>query len=1121
MTIDNIDERLEKIKKLLGEKNGVIDDEIRNEIFQITTQKKQEQSKNAAKDLFKASNSYDSKEVIRSLGDIETPDIVKDQIRKTLSSILDPVRTTFMVEIPKYIDAISTEQKYIKNIPRAVLAGSMKKIEDGKFVSAVTGEDANKFMVNPEFKQLLSTGYKPLPDSKEYQDHIGNISGLSTRYGTPESDYIKNKDGNDIPNLENKIEKVPATRNKTAGLFIETFDNILDNTDFINNSAFKEISLEGFLLQDKETKDLKSPSNTASPNWKISYKEKGEKYYLYIKNNYEYYSSNVKTSNTSSYAFVGKLDNNFSDVAKQYIGGNLPECESYNNDELYKNIMSEDITNILQLGQGTTINANRNQFRTFLERKYPEIVQNFIQNFFSSYQKNRLLNPFKIPAIPGLNEEDINKATNLIILNLINFIPEVSQELIDCGKQPHPLNIDEVIELMSKKFTQTGNQIVPKSDPRDNVQLANKNPITEATSVATALLLIRLCVLENILKGLFVFDEHQYDLNILDGELLVDFIFVKVLDSLENINILPQIEQIVEDNYDFFKTNGVIKDEDTNIDTNIESISINKVRVSDNTSEIKTIIKSLIRKTLGYLKNLIGTESSGNSNNSTEMLSRITNNVIYDVVGDQTLNFNTKYNEKRYSKRFASTELDNFFILEKYVDVGETFYKDNATTRTTQFTKIADKYSNIKGCINLDIYERFLNEFINTEINGNRIPTSFIIFDRSALGILNSVMNQPKIGTRLVQVFSKEKYNNTRVEGRQISVSVIDKEASADEIEDWKDQGVDLYNNNIQTKLKSFILNTNRDYDIKVEKIKQKKMYGFYNIHKNGFLYYYNSLLVCEQQMAIPFARLYDTVESKVNDLNQVYEENKPQMLNNIIQNPKYEILINKGLFVDKLPNLALIYSNCALSNSQMDNLFAGSKKRILDIYDASVNIKNYKYKNSTDKLGGISKKYQSDIMNIGNPNGGTNFDVLQFFITTPILILKGLCQVMDPNISIASQIVNAAAAGLLFPKINEDTNELSYPGESVILPTVLASLALLPVNIFAPILGPLAIGPPVTPLPGMLFWALEPLLWKLPFFQNQASNSDAAKKLKNDPNNKGLNIGGADKFNCSTNQDE
>jgi hypothetical protein len=127
----------------------------------------------------------------------------------------------------------------------------------------------------------------------------------------------------------------------------------------------------------------------------------------------------------------------------------------------------------------------------------------------------------------------------------------------------------------------------------------------------------------------------------------------------------------------------------------------------------------------------------------------------------------------------------------------------------------------------------------------------------------------------------------------------------------------------------------------------------------------------------------------------------------------------------------------------------------------------------------------------------------------------------MDPNISIASQIVNAAAAGLLFPKIDVNTQEVSYPGESVILPTALASLALLPVNIFLPVLGALAIGPPVTPLPGMLFWALEPLLWKLPFFQNQATNSDAAKKLKDDPDNKGLNIGGAGKFNCSTDQDE
>jgi hypothetical protein len=343
MTIKNTDERLEIIKRLLSEKNGIIDDEIKNEIFQITTQKRQEQSKNAAKDLVKAANGYDSEQVIRNLGNIEPPDIVKDQIRKTLSSILDPVRTTFMTEIPKYVDAISTEQNYFKNIPRAVKAGSMKKIENGKFVPSVTGSAANDFMVNPEFKQLLSTGYKPLPDSKEYQDNISNLSVLNSSIGTPESDYIKDKDGNDITDLENKIEKVPATRNKTAGLFIETFNNILDNTDFINNETFKEISLEGTLLQDKEAKKLKAQTSTPDlPNWKISYKEKGSKYYLNIDNNYEYYLANVLTKNTSSYAFIGKLDKNFSDKTKKYIDDNLPECEAYNNDELYVNIMSKD-----------------------------------------------------------------------------------------------------------------------------------------------------------------------------------------------------------------------------------------------------------------------------------------------------------------------------------------------------------------------------------------------------------------------------------------------------------------------------------------------------------------------------------------------------------------------------------------------------------------------------------------------------------------------------------------------------------------------------------------------------------------------------------------------------------
>jgi hypothetical protein len=219
----------------------------------------------------------------------------------------------------------------------------------------------------------------------------------------------------------------------------------------------------------------------------------------------------------------------------------------------------------------------------------------------------------------------------------------------------------------------------------------------------------------------------------------------------------------------------------------------------------------------------------------------------------------------------------------------------------------------------------------------------------------------------------------------------------------------------------------------------------------------------------------------------------------------------------DKIINLLSFYRNCALSTEEVESLFRKSKSKLKEIMMAGKNIDNYAYQNETDLKGGNSAAYQIDYENTGNPNGGVNLDLLQFLITTPILILKGITQVMDPNISIASQIVNAASAGLLFPKLDENGNVVAYPGDPLILPTVLASMALLPVNVLPPGFG---IGPPVTPIPGMLFWALEPLLWKLPFFQNQAAKSTDAKNLKNDPNFRGFSVG-SENFSCDKDQDD
>ena len=208
------EEKLEKIKKMLSQNNGQVDEELKKEIQSFTRDKREDQIKEITK---QSSSPYNSEQAIADLAEIETPDIVKDSIKKTISSMLDPLRTTFSAEVAKYPDAISTEETVTKKIKRSIKAKKIKKIENGKFVPSVTGPAGEKYVINPEFKQLLSTGYKP-SDDREYEaavkqhlplnpDAPGDtnpffnllIGAEHPEIGTPESEYMKNYLGGDKP----------------------------------------------------------------------------------------------------------------------------------------------------------------------------------------------------------------------------------------------------------------------------------------------------------------------------------------------------------------------------------------------------------------------------------------------------------------------------------------------------------------------------------------------------------------------------------------------------------------------------------------------------------------------------------------------------------------------------------------------------------------------------------------------------------------------------------------------------------------------------------------------------------------------------------------------------------
>ena len=79
--------------------------------------------------------------------------------------------------------------------------------------------------------------------------------------------------------------------------------------------------------------------------------------------------------------------------------------------------------------------------------------------------------------------------------------------------------------------------------------------------------------------------------------------------------------------------------------------------------------------------------------------------------------------------------------------------------------------------------------------------------------------------------------------------------------------------------------------------------------------------------------------------------------------------------------------------------------------------------------------------------------DLIGMIAKTPLLILKGLAEIADPNISIAKKIHDGALLA--------DTD----------IPMIICSLMALPVNILTPVFG--GIGPPITPL-GIAYLAAD-----------------------------------------------
>jgi len=194
------------------------------------------------------------------------------------------------------------------------------------------------------------------------------------------------------------------------------------------------------------------------------------------------------------------------------------------------------------------------------------------------------------------------------------------------------------------------------------------------------------------------------------------------------------------------------------------------------------------------------------------------------------------------------------------------------------------------------------------------------------------------------------------------------------------------------------------------------------------------------------------------NEYFQVWEQSKENLIEGLSRKDEFKFMFNFITPLQKIPSLLGIFSYLYLSNLlEIDILFDGTKSSLKKLFQTFLNSGKLDYEDADSlEYGGSPGTYANmEAGNFDDLSPDIKAIIIGFILKTPIRILKGLVEISDPNIFIASKIALAARLAC-------------KP-----LPVAVPSLALLPSNVFPPPpLGP-GIGPPISPL-GFAYLAID-----------------------------------------------
>jgi len=737
-----------------------------------------------------------------------------------------------------------------------------------------------------------------------------------------------------------------------------------------------------------------------------------------------------------------------------YTGGNCFNFNGnfipfYHNTEIQKtNIYGKPrFRTLLDIIENNNLMLQRNDgfenqyFKNVVRNVAEKVIKKNVATFTDMFLKNRLLQNY---YLENLEKDDFYKEEETVTPKLIEFL-KLDRAQTDLEKKnsidPNILDFEETRKTFKMLYLQEKNDELTPEQKRS--QKSSQNKATKASSKSLLFSMIRLCIVEHIVKSIFIYDEIEYDLKILESEFIIKDIAKFVLTEAKRYNLHKHYHAQAEKNYDFLLTNKKITETNGDIKKYQLWEKNNSFGLTEPSPKMEKIVFYEMSKILKKFKKLMqcGEYEADNILKISKILLNkipvvnIPENKQVSPLGFEDFSYlestaDFKITEMPFSGKEVRDIKPGDFYFEKYIKIP----KINPNIKFTEEGK--------------RIYQKNLIQQASL-----KNIASFKEFDDLMSNLKKNIIGE-------VEVFGCGKENSLFLSpikvGLRLSLCTQRIEAPY-----WNRENTKLYSSfyiNAMVKKENYepVL-TERAYIILSSDSENSEP---------GRRTILNNIILTKEEMPIA-----STVSDETTSFG-IEQKFLQIIINNIIQKTETKNIFDYCLYNEEIMSALIINSNMTHGDQDGRFLFESTKMMISKLY--MTNIEPGDATKITENLENMFVEQKRREENTGNPLGPFG-EAAKFLIRTPIQILKGLATTTDPNVGLSDIIVKGAAMAS------------SLTGQRIDIPYKLASLSLLPAPIFNGVTPPI---PPLTAynlaMPaGIAFLVLEDLLRDLPYYQN------------------------------------